>query len=87
MRDSVAKTPAYDRLYKEMGEKKQRASVLKAKVLKEEGVTFKPETNWSKRRNKSISISGTQSRKSLGVYDTKFVEASEYPEDYYDEEK
>ena len=87
MRDSVAKTPAYDRLYKEMGEKKQRASVLKAKVLKEEGVTFKPETNWSKRRNKSISMSGTQSRKSLGVYDTKFVEASEYPEDYYDEEK
>jgi len=91
MRDSVAKTPAYDRLYKEMGEKKQRASVLKAKVLKEEGVTFKPETNWSRRRNKSISISGagTQSRKSLGVYDTKFVEASEYPEpeEYYNEEK
>jgi len=90
MRDSETPLPAYDRLYKDVVDRKQRMTTLKVKVAKDEGVTFKPETNWSKRRNKSISINnGTQSRKSLlGVYDTKFVEGNdEYQEEYYYEDK
>jgi len=48
-------TPAFDRLYNEMIRRKQRLSELKEKVEKEEGITFHPQTNWSKKRERSNS--------------------------------
>lgn len=48
-------TPAFDRLYKDMAKKKQKLSHLKQKIQKEEGTTFQPKTNWSRKSSRSIS--------------------------------
>lgn len=48
-------TPAFDRLYKDMNKRKQKMNNLKEKVKKEEGTTFVPKTNWSRKSSRSIS--------------------------------
>lgn len=48
-------TPAFDRLYKDMSKRKQKLTHLKDKVQKEEGATFQPKTNWSRKSSRSIS--------------------------------
>jgi len=53
-RESV-NTPAFDRLYQGMSKKKLKLNQLKERVNKEEGITFHPQTNWSKKSSRSIS--------------------------------
>jgi len=48
-------TPAFDRLYKDMSKRKLKLNHLKDKVQKEEGTTFQPKTNWSRKSSRSIS--------------------------------
>jgi len=48
-------TPAFDRLYKDMSKRKLKLNHLKEKVQKQEGTTFQPKTNWSRKSSRSIS--------------------------------
>jgi len=69
-------TPAFDRLYKDMTKRKLKMDNLKEKVKKEEGTTFQPKTNWSRKSSRSISATNRsqQEIRFSSRYESKYSE-------------
>jgi len=69
-------TPAFDRLYKDMIKRKMKMNELQDKFDKEDGLTFKPKTNNS-RKNKRSGSGTNRSHQDIrlnSLYDSKYSE-------------
>jgi len=69
-------TPAFDRLYKDMIKRKLKMEQLRERVNKEEGVTFKPKTNPTKRKRSESRNRSHQDIKLTPFSESKTVDGA-----------